>query len=177
VKRTPLKPGKPLQRRTELRSTSTLKRTGTTKSRKASTAPAVDAKPKPAKAARNTGPTKKMRDAVLARDEYACQRCGRSIIGQPYSLQHLLPRGRGGKNTMRNLVTVCGSATTPGMCHDHIEHQERRQAAWEGWLVPNGVDPDTWPVKRFDQRYAIPGIDGWTPAEQDPLQAAMEAAA
>lgn len=136
-----------------------LKRTGTTKP------------------PRYTGPTKKMREAVLVRDKYTCQRCGRDITRQPYSLQHLLPRGRGGKNTMRNLVTVCGSATTPGMCHDFIEHQQRYQATWEGWLVPNGVNPDDWPVKRFGQQYAKPGADGWTPAEQHPLQAEWELAA
>lgn len=136
-----------------------LKRTGTTKG------------------PRYTGPTKKMRDAVLARDSHTCQRCGRNIRSQPYSLQHLLPRGRGGKNTMRNLVTVCGSATTPGMCHDFIENQERRQATWEGWLVPNGISPDDWPVKRFGQRYEKPGVVRWDPAKQHARQAEMEAAA
>lgn len=131
---------------------------------------------KSTKCPRATGPTKKMREAVLVRDEYTCQRCGVDIRNRPYSLQHLLPRGRGGKNTMRNLVTVCGSATTPGMCHDFIEHQRRRQATWEGWLVPNGIDPDDWPVKRFGHKYEKPGA-GWAAAEQHPLQAEMEAAA
>lgn len=129
------------------------------------------------KSPRYTGPTTKMRKAVLVRDDYTCQRCARDIRSCPYSLQHLLPRGRGGKNTMRNLVTVCGSATTPGMCHDFIENQERRQATWEGWLVPNGIEPDDWPVKRFGRLYEKPGETKWDLSTQHPLQAEMELAA
>lgn len=122
------------------------------------------------KAPRYTGPKKKMRDAVLLRDDYTCQRCGRDIRDQPYSLQHLLPRGRGGKNTMRNLVTVCGSATTPGMCHDFIENQERRRATWEeGWLVPNGIAAETWPVLRFGTTWSRPA-DSWTQCAPHPMQ-------
>lgn len=176
LRRTRLKSGdKPLQRHTELRSNSGFKRTGAKKSYKASasTAPA-----KVTKAPRYTGPTTKMRNAVLERDDYTCQRCGRNIRNCPYSLQHRLPRGRGGKNTMVNLVTVCGSATTPGHCHDHIENQERAQARIDGWLVPNDTSPEDWPVRRFGRKeYQMPGETEWTPAEQHPLQAEWEAAA
>lgn len=126
------------------------------------------AAPKPS---RSNEPSKKMRVAVLERDDYTCQRCARDIRGRPYSLQHLLPRGRGGKNTMANLVTVCGSATTPGMCHDYIENQQRRKATDEGWLVPNGIDPKTWPVKRFGlDQFQRPGT-GWVVVPPHPLQA------
>jgi HNH endonuclease len=159
VKRSPLKLGKPMQRKPFKRKAAT-SRTGTSTT----------------KAPRYTGPTKKMRDAVLLRDDYTCQRCRRDIRNQPYSLQHLLPRGRGGKNTMRNLVTVCGSATTPGRCHDWMENQERRLATRDGWLVPNGINPDDWPVLRFGQQYETPG-DEWTPATPHPMQIEMGAAA
>jgi hypothetical protein len=139
----------------------------------------VGQRAKATKSPHYTGPTKKMRDAVLERDDYTCQRCGRNIRSQPYSLQHLLPRGRGGKNTMRNLVTVCGSATTPGGCHDWMENQERRLATRDGWLVLNGVDPetDTWPVLRFGRQYEQPGETGWTVVPPHPLQIEMGAAA
>jgi 5-methylcytosine-specific restriction endonuclease McrA len=176
LRRTKLKPGdKPLQRHTELRSSSSLKRTGAKKPHKASasTMPA-----KATKAPRYTGPTTKMRNAVLARDDYTCQRCARDIRNCPYSLQHRLPRGRGGKNTMANLVTMCGSATTPGMCHDHVENRERAQARIDGWLVPSDINPEEWPVRRFGhEEYQMPGETGWTPAERHPLQAEMELAA
>lgn len=121
------------------------------------------------KSPRYTGPTKKMRNAVLLRDDYICQKCGRDIRNRPYSLQHLLPRGRGGKNTMSNLVTVCGSATTPGGCHDLIEHQARRACTLLGWLLPNDIAPETWPVLRFGSVWATPG-DSWVECEPHPMQ-------
>lgn len=127
------------------------------------------------KSQRSTGPTKKMRDAVLLRDDYACQKCRRDIRNWAYSLQHLLPRGRGGKNTMSNLVTVCGSATTPGGCHDLIEHQERRACTLLGWLVPNGVAPEKWAVWRFDDRWERPAEKDWVPAKPHALQLAAAA--
>jgi hypothetical protein len=130
------------------------------------------------KSPRYTGPTKKMRDAVLLRDDYACQRCGRDVRNCPYSLQHRLPRGRGGKNTMANLVTVCGSATTPGMCHDWMENHERAQARIDGWLVPSDTSPEDWPVRRFGrEEYQLPGESDWTVVPPHPLQIEMGAAA
>lgn len=164
LKRTGFKPRAASMRRTTFTSRADagtgLKRTGTTKP------------------PRYTGPTRKMRTAVLVRDDYTCQRCARDIRNCPYSLQHRLPRGRGGKNTMANLVTVCGSATTPGMCHDWMENHERAQARIDGWLVPSDNSPEDWPVRRFGRKeYEMPGATGWTPAEQHPLQAEWEAAA
>lgn len=129
------------------------------------------------KTQRYTGPTEKMREAVLARDDYTCQRCGRDISNQPYSLQHRLPRGRGGTNTMCNLVTVCGSATTPDMCHDDIENQARLRAAREGWLVPNGYTPEVWVVKRFGESWEMPGEKGWVECEPNPDQLGYRLAA
>jgi hypothetical protein len=130
-------------------------------------------KPKPQ---RNTNPTTAMRKAVLLRDDYACQVCGRTIDGRPYSLQHRLPRGRGGTNTLCNLVTVCGSATTPDMCHDDIEHQARKRATREGWLVPTGKQPEDWPVHRFGQLWSMPGVS-WVECEPHPMQVEMGHAA
>ncbi|MBP2341053.1 hypothetical protein JOF41_007307 [Saccharothrix coeruleofusca] len=133
------------------------------------------AKPKPV---RDNEPSKAVKDAVLIRDNLHCQRCGKDLAAtrSPYSRQHLLPRGRGGQNTMRNLALVCGSATTPDMCHDDIEHQARRRATAEGWLVPNGIDPEDWAVLRFGQYWAKPGDDEWVEAEPHPLQVEMLAA-
>jgi hypothetical protein len=110
-----------------------------------------------------------MRDAVLQRDDYACQRCGRDISNFPYSLQHRLPRGRQGTNTLANLVTVCGSATTPDSCHDWMEHQARRRATAEGWLVPSGIAPESWPVLRFGDLWSMPGTS-WVEVEPHPNQ-------
>jgi hypothetical protein len=133
----------------------------------------------PKRKPRDTGPSKKMRDAVLQRDDHTCQRCGGDLGGKPYSLQHRLPRGRGGTNTMCNLIAVCGSATTPDMCHDDIEHQARKQATREGFLVPSSphITPESWPVLRFRDHWAMPGEAGWVECEPHPDQLTWDLAA
>ncbi|ACU39380.1 HNH endonuclease [Actinosynnema mirum DSM 43827] len=114
-------------------------------------------------------PSRAAREAVLERDGWCCQRCGRALAGAAYSLQHRLPRGRAGGNAPANLVLVCGSATTPGGCHNWIEHQDRRAATREGWLVPSGIAPEDWPVRRHDD-WALPGETRWAPCLPHPLQ-------
>lgn len=43
------------------------------------------------------------RRAVFARDEHACQYCG----GAAESIDHVLPRSRGGRHTWDNVVAAC----------------------------------------------------------------------
>jgi 5-methylcytosine-specific restriction endonuclease McrA len=45
------------------------------------------------------------RREVFQRDRYMCQYCGRQ--GKDMTLDHVLPRHRGGKHTWENLVTAC----------------------------------------------------------------------
>lgn len=110
---------------------------------------------------------KDIRTAVLNRDDHRCQRCGRDISnGLPYSLQHRRPRKMGGSkllHTMANLVTVCGTATSPGHCHSAIESHRVWPTA-TGWLVPNGAVPERWPVLRFGEWWEQPG-DTWVRCE------------
>jgi hypothetical protein len=170
VRRTPLNPGaKPLQRHTPLRSTSPLKRTGTTKPRKASTSSAIP---------------KTVKDAIADRDqrhgEPQCQRCGRLIGSGPFSRHHRDPRAMGGSkadpHSLTNVVLLCGSATSRGGCHFEVESR-RVQARIDGWLVPDGIRADEWPVRRFGRReYQMPSATSWEPREQHPLQAMWEAA-
>lgn len=171
MRRTPLKSGdKPLQRRTELKSGSNLKRTGTTKPRKASASTVIpDA----------------VKDAISDRDQKhgypQCQRCGRLIGSGPFSRHHRDPRGMGGSkadpHALVNLVLLCGDALFPGYCHSHVE-SNRAQARIDGWLVPSDISPEDWPVRRFGrEEYEMPGETEWTPAEQHPLQAQWELAA
>jgi 5-methylcytosine-specific restriction endonuclease McrA len=45
------------------------------------------------------------RREVFARDHHTCQYCGR--VGSDMTLDHVLPRHRGGGHTWENLVTAC----------------------------------------------------------------------
>ena len=45
------------------------------------------------------------RKAVLARDSYTCQYCGRESIGT--TVDHVIPRSRGGKSVWENIVASC----------------------------------------------------------------------
>jgi 5-methylcytosine-specific restriction endonuclease McrA len=47
------------------------------------------------------------RRTVLARDHYTCQYCGLAPVRQMLTLDHVLPRSRGGKTTWENVVTAC----------------------------------------------------------------------
>lgn len=92
---------------------------------------------------RSTGPEHLVVEAALERSSYACEVNGcelRGNRGEGWSMQHRLPRGSGGTrhpgtNRLSNLLVVCGSATTPGGCHNLIEHELREQAKLVGWLL------------------------------------------
>lgn len=93
----------------------------------------------------------KVRKLVLERDNYACVCCGRSIIGQPYSLQHRRAKKMGGSrlpwiDQPQNLVTVLGSGTTD--CHARME---ARGAAdkFKGYVISEWpqIDPRFIPVE------------------------------
>jgi len=47
------------------------------------------------------------RREVFIRDRYTCQYCGRAFAGADLTLDHVLPRHRGGASTWENLVTAC----------------------------------------------------------------------
>lgn len=44
---------------------------------------------------------------IYLRDNHTCQYCGRRFHGSELTLDHVLPRSRGGRNTWENLVTAC----------------------------------------------------------------------
>jgi 5-methylcytosine-specific restriction endonuclease McrA len=49
------------------------------------------------------------RGVVLVRDEYKCQYCDKQLSYREATIDHVLPRSRGGKNTWHNCVTSCRS--------------------------------------------------------------------
>jgi len=122
-----------------------------------------------------------IRQAVLLRDRHECQRCGRSIFGIRYGIQHRRPRQMGGSrrlHTMANLVVLCGWTVDEGTCTEWVEITDRTAAKRDGWLVPNGADPEDWPVRRFGASWEQPGA-GWektSPHERQIELGALEVA-
>ena len=49
------------------------------------------------------------RRTVLARDLYTCQYCGAEPGRAELTVDHILPRSRGGLSTWENVVTACGA--------------------------------------------------------------------
>ncbi len=49
------------------------------------------------------------RKTVFARDHYTCQYCGRQLPKSELTLDHVIPRHRGGKTEWENVVTACKS--------------------------------------------------------------------
>ena len=45
---------------------------------------------------------------ILQRDDHRCQYCGRRPGSQGLTLDHVVPKSRGGKNAWENLVACCG---------------------------------------------------------------------
>jgi 5-methylcytosine-specific restriction endonuclease McrA len=47
------------------------------------------------------------RRGILARDHYTCQYCRTAPLRKDLTIDHILPRSRGGKTTWENVVTAC----------------------------------------------------------------------
>jgi 5-methylcytosine-specific restriction endonuclease McrA len=108
-------------------------------------------------ARRDTGPSRKVRALVLARDGYACVCCGQSVIGRPYSLQHRKRRSQGGGNSASNLVTVLGTGTT--LCHERIDSRRDPHDEARGYTVRSWQDPALIPVMIFSEGGS--GVTAW----------------
>ncbi len=80
------------------------------------------------------------RKGVFARDGWACAYCGRT--GRKLTLDHVVPRYRGGKHTWDNLVTACKpcnhrkAGRTPGEAgmRLHTRAREPRVAVYHNYL-------------------------------------------
>ena len=85
----------------------------------------------------------KTQQLVSKRAHNYCELCGQ--IATYHQFHHRRPRGMGGS---RNPVT--GSASNALLLHPacHVMVESNREAALEnGWLVRQGIDPATCPVK------------------------------
>ncbi len=73
---------------------------------------------------------KMTRYEIFNRDRYACQYCGKQ--SHQLTLDHVIPRNRGGKHTWENLVSACASCNrrkagrTPAQANMKLLHQPFR---------------------------------------------------
>lgn len=114
---------------------------------------------------RDTGPDRKTRALVLARDGHACVCCGESVLRRPHSIGHRLRASQGGKLLLTNLLTFLGLGN--GMVaddhHHRIDQRKEPQDEIRGYTVRSRTDPSSVPVF-----YAAP-------AGRDPFWALLEA--
>jgi 5-methylcytosine-specific restriction endonuclease McrA len=105
------------------------------------------------------------RHRILARDHYRCQYCGRRGTAFDLTLDHILPRSRGGRTLAENLVACCQSCnnrkgnrtpeearmplmTNPAALFYGLERAAMRQAArdrpeWRKYLfLESGEEKD-----------------------------------
>jgi hypothetical protein len=109
---------------------------------------------------------KKIRAAILLRDDYSCVCCGRSIIGQQYSIQDRDARGMGGtndpaNNRMSNGITMLGSGTTA--CHGRVENHDDPEDGPKGYRLiegQNALAVPVWYVREFTEQWLWLTDDG-----------------
>jgi 5-methylcytosine-specific restriction endonuclease McrA len=97
------------------------------------------------------------REAVLRRDQYTCAYCGAqvgsrsrgAILGKyDFTVDHVLPVSRGGKNTWGN--TVCACASCNQRKADRLPHEANFKLLWEPktprarYIVASGEIPADW---------------------------------
>lgn len=62
------------------------------------------------------------RSAVLIRDNFICQYCGKEITSEAdFEVDHIIPQSRGGKTNYRNLVASCRTCNQNKMNHSPSE--------------------------------------------------------
>jgi len=66
-----------------------------------------------------------LRARVLERDNHRCRKCGRQ---RGLELHHIKAVARGGRNTFRNLITLCSR------CHAEWTDEAQDVVEWKAWL-------------------------------------------
>lgn len=127
-----------------------------------------------AKRVNKTGPSKLVVQLVFDRDGGCCIRCGKAVRferrGEDFSVQHRRARGNGGDprpetNLPANLVILCGSATSAGGCHQHVENN-RTEARLAGLSMRWKQDPARVPLSTWWGPVVLDDKGGWTLLEQ-----------
>lgn len=93
------------------------------------------------------------RREVFARDRFACQYCGRRTALKDLTLDHVMPRFRGGGHTWENLVTACRA------CNHRKAGRTPREARMALRTTPRR--PAVTPAHLFGQY--LESRPGWAP--------------
>ncbi len=101
--------------------------------------------------------TRWSRRGVMQRDNYTCIYCGiragvkrgkRLLKGSDFTLDHILPQSRGGRNSWGN--TACACPDCNGRKGDRTPHEAGMAMLWEpkiprvDYLVASGKTPESW---------------------------------
>lgn len=76
------------------------------------------------------------RTAILKRDEYACQYCGKKLTLKDATVDHVIPRSKGGKTIWSNVVTACAGCNrkkgdrTPAQAGMQLVKKPREPSYW-----------------------------------------------
>jgi len=68
------------------------------------------------------------RRGILSRDHYTCQYCGATPPRKELTIDHVVPRSRGGKTIWENVVTACQKCNGRKGCRTPIEAHMKLRA-------------------------------------------------
>lgn len=89
------------------------------------------------------------RRALLMRDDYTCQYCGIQPGKEHLTMDHILPRSRGGKTEWENMATACAPCNrkkgnrTPEEAHMKLRRPPIRPRFWSVALMA-GPNNEVW---------------------------------
>ncbi len=88
---------------------------------------------------------------IYMRDNYTCQYCGNKPVKEHLTIDHILPKSRGGKSSWENIVLACQSCNTRKSDHlpEEIGMKLRRPPKRPHWLATlrytlRGPERPTW---------------------------------
>jgi len=85
---------------------------------------------------------------ILLRDNYTCQYCG--TRKPPLTIDHVIPKSRGGKDTWENLVTACVKCNakkgdrTPEEAGMKLLSKPRKPTYFELIIMRSRIDDERW---------------------------------
>ena len=102
-------------------------------------------------APRRTPVSKRLRYAIMVRDNYTCRYCGGTLPDVVLTIDHVTPVALGGTNSPANLVTACRdcnagkSSTTPGT--SLVEDVKQEDLRWAKAMVRAAETMDAESIK------------------------------